>query len=646
MNKSKTSYKYAEIAPAIPLTAKSPQTYTYQLPEDKRLIIQLFNRVKIPFGKRTIMGTIINLHNSKPRYAVKKLVAGSPAALTAKQVTFAGWLADTMQGGLGYTLRLFQPPGQQINKIPRQQQNPASQTNNQLPKQILATLTQKNAALINQNTKQRSAAIKQLTARLADKNKQTLIIVPEKWMADTIGEDFIKAKSGNQIAILHGDKKTTELTAIWHAVKNNDIKIIIGTQKALFLPFNNLGLIVIEEEFYQTHKLWDQYPRLHNIDGAKQLARIHKAPLLYSSSFPSIRLRREINQKSVKALKAKPMSVSTSVDNFTFDDKYKKFLIPGTSLSKIHRWLRNNEKILLFYNRRGSWQYVGCHKCHQSLQCPNCNVALTVHKKSADKKKKPSSLLSCHHCGTHRPVPAKCPRCRSKSLFVAGMGGEHIENIVNKITRRSIIRVDTDTRANQAAEKLIKQVQQHQITLGTSAIFTAIPGVKFDRIIWLFPERDLLYPDYRSNERALYTLVRLKQLLNSSRRKVLLVTRQQHLIGKSLTLPVDKLIDRELKQRKRHHYPPFNHLVRLTISAATNQKALNKGQKLRKLLDEKLKHHPATSVHIKGPFQSFIPRHKGKHEAHITLTGPLNTFTNLYDKLPIDSVDLSPERIL
>ena len=117
MNNSKTSYEYAEIAPAIPLPPSSPQTYTYQLPANQRPILQPFNRVKISFGRRIITGTIINLHNSKPGYAVKKLDAKSPTAtLTKEQVMFAHGIADTMQGGLGYTLRLFQPPGQRINK--------------------------------------------------------------------------------------------------------------------------------------------------------------------------------------------------------------------------------------------------------------------------------------------------------------------------------------------------------------------------------------------------------------------------------------------------------------------------------------------------------------------------------------------------
>ena len=643
MKQRQISYKYAEIAPAIPLASKGSQTYTYQLPEDQRLSLQLFSCVKIPFGRRTIMGTIIKLHNNKPKYAVKELkTKSSVVALTKEQITFAEWIAITMQGGLGYTLRLFQPSGQRINKTSKSQLKKTNSQSSldQLSKQII---THKNVALINQDIKRRLARIKRLAIHLAAKKQQTLIIVPEKWMTDTVGKSFIKVKN---VAILHGDKKTTESTTIWHAVKNNNIRIIIGTQKALFLPFYKLGLVVIEEEFYQTHKLWDQYPRLHNIDGARQLAHIHQASLVYSSSFPSIRLRHEINQKTVKELKSNPISVSTSVDNFTFDDKYKKFLIPTTVLSKIHKWLRNNEKILLFYNRRGSWQYIGCQKCHQSLQCPNCNVALTGHKEAFNKKNKASLSLSCHHCGKQQPMPDKCPSCHKKSLFVAGMGTEHIENIVNKITRRSIIRIDTDTRAKQDIKKLSEQAQKHQLILGTSAIFTAIPEIKFDRIIWLFPERDLLYPDFRSNERALYLLVRLKQLLNDSRRKVLLVTRQQPLIDKALTLPISKLIDRELKQRKRHHYPPFNLLVRLTVTATSNRKVLNKGQKLRELLDAKLKQHSNTNTYIKGPFQSFIPRHRGKHEAHITLTGPLNTLTELYNKLPINSVDLSPERIL
>lgn len=192
---------------------------------------------------------------------------------------------------------------------------------------------------------------------------QTLILVPEVAMLagyTTIG------------TLYHAGLKQSEKKDIWSAVKSGDIQIVIGTQKALFLPFSNLELIVIIEEQYESHKLWDQYPRLHNVRGANMLASIHNAQLLTASSHASISSRYFIEQKKHDVLLDNPIHITIEVIPFSFEDRKWKRALPNDAGTKIRAWSRQGKKVLVLYNKKDNQSIREVLYFHLSKKAKEC----------------------------------------------------------------------------------------------------------------------------------------------------------------------------------------------------------------------------------------------------------------------------------
>ncbi len=630
---------FADVAPAVPLGANSKQVYTYTLLAKNNDTLHPHALVTIPFGKRNIAGTVMAIHNKPAPYPTKAIFRVVPIELTGQQVIFARWIARTHQGGLGFTLRLFYPPA----RLP-----PTGHHRTRvsvITQDSIQTTT--GAALVEPDIRKRSQAMAATIAAAVQKGQQILILVPEKWMIDRLAKLFpdwlVQCTT-----LVHAELKPRQLAAAWAAVRSGEARVVIGTQKALFLPYQRLGLIVIEEEQLPTHKLWDQYPRLHNIYAAEQLALIHQARMVYATSFPSLRLRHLVASGQLTPVAGTQHPLRTEVVTFTFAERQRRAPLPEAFVPTLQKWVKQNERILLFYNRRGSWQALICRGCQATVHCPQCGVSTVVHTTGTGKRKK--WYIACHHCAWRSELPQRCPNCRRSGLVPVGIGTEKLATVLARLLGRAVIRLDADTRTRLPASQLSARLaaeKQGTVVIGTAAIFTALPGMTFDRIVWLFPERSLLYPDVRSEERAMIVLARLYQLYPPAiRGSIMLVTRQPHLIERTLALPLAAFTERQLKERKRFGYPPFSDMIRLTASAKSSQQALNKARILRHQIEERLEKTHHTNITIRGPFQSFIKRRRGQAEAHLILLGQLPTLVALYEGLPADYVDLAPERIL
>jgi primosomal protein N' len=187
-----------------------------------------------------------------------------------------------------------------------------------------------------------------------------------------------------------------------------------------------------------------------------------------------------------------------------------------------------------------------------------------------------------------------------------------------------------------------------KVLLATSAIFTANAGRTFDHIVWLFPERDVSYPDFRATEHALYTLARLQQLLVSPRRSIYVVTRREDLVTFPLSVPVHEAVTAIMRERIKWSYPPLAELVRLTVTARTAAAAWKKGSALRDQLEERRGQLAPTEQHavkIRGPFHS-LEADSTPQAVHLIATGPLERLVSLYQGLSVSAADLSPAKIL
>ena len=445
-----------------------------------------------------------------------------------------------MHGGLGYTLRLFKPPTLSFPQLASYHQRRSQSPD---PK-LLTALSQGSVAIINHRPKQRQAIIRSLVSFYARRHQQVLTVVPEVNLLPGPGMAY------------HAGLRPSVVSAIWHGVKAGQIEAVRGTQKALFLPFSRLGLIIIEEEQNPAHKLWDQYPRLHNIDGVQALANIYHCPLLYLSSFPSWRLAQAVTTAAVVLFANNPLILKSKIIPFSFDDKVKKYALPHEVMLKLRAWSSAKKRTLLLYNR-------------------------------LDNKKILQTL-----------------------------------------------------RANLSA------VQLGYCQLSTSRVFAQ--GVQsFDRLVWLFPEQSITFPDFRSVENAHITVSRLQQLIKTPASPVYLVTRQPPLLERIFNNP-DSARDHDCKLRQRLLLPPFHSQVRLKISAKKPSLVRRKSQEICAALLDRTKQLPpaqASSILVRGPYESISPP-KDPNQRFLILRGPLHLLTKLYVDLPIDSAELTPHRLL
>jgi len=533
--------KFAEVAPALPLSPTSNQTYTYRLARNTQTAITKFSTVTIPFGKRQIPGVVTKLHGITPKYPTKTITHLNPAVLTPPQVAFAKWISSTMQGGFGYTLRLFNPPGKRWQPI-RSKHNKISHKPSRKAQDIRRDLLTNPVALLGSNITKRHRILSDLITWQAAQGHQTLTIVPEKNLLPGPGMAY------------SADLPTKQATSIWHSVKNNDINAVRGTQKAFFLPFNQLGLIIVEEEQYQTHKLWDAYPRLHNIDAARALANIHHCPILYTSSFPSLRLWKAIQDQQITSF-GSWRQARTQIIKHSFNDKLYKNAIPYQLIQSIKKWTSQKQQVLLFYNQLDTRSIR--HNLHKHLS------------KSAQRL--------CH--------------------------------------------------------------------LTTSAVFSAVQTQPYNKVVWLYPEQALSYPDYRSTEHNLIYLSRLQQLTQRSS-TIYIATKQPEKIAQLFASPIEEIYQQELLSRQPLRLPPFADQVKLTVVAQKKPQADKKAQDLVDQIEEKITAANHTDITIRGPYSALKADQGPPYKKFIILRGPLSALTPLYNGLPIDSADLSPANII
>lgn len=606
----------ADVAPAVPLSpAKSPASYTYAVPARDIQKIAVGSQVEIPLGRQTITGTVLRLHNRRVPYKTRALRLRNTPPLTAQQLAFAAWISSTMHGGLGYTLRLFAPPAPLVDE-------PAA-----LPDAPALTQPAKppaSALLIAKDGRQRLDGLR----KYLDGYIQALIIVPEVVLVEEIREFFNQFE--RSVYPYHAELSRAKLRSMWQSIYRGEPALVIGTQKALWLPWRQLTHIIIEEEHLETHKLWDQYPRLDNRYAGRQLGAVHHSRLLFSGSVGSLERRHEVAKGQLHKLADNPIVPSIKVAHTSFAERQQGHILPHDVARQLRAWTRQKQRLLILHNQRGTWRSAVCSKCHQALRCPHCDHTVFVEGSRKNQR------LRCRQCSWTSHLPNQCPICGGKKIRVFGPGAARVGDIIEQLVPQANI-----TAITAGVSPSPQALAGSDIVLGTTALWRHVGHHTFDHALWLWPETTLLYPDYRSVERAYYVLARLQQAI-PARRRILIVTRYPDLIMNSLAGPPAELNKRVLRERQQQHLPPFADLVKLTCFARREAGAITQGRAIRERLTAAL----PPGVTIRGPYQGFNKKEGGKFSVHLLLAGPLDQLRPLYKNLPVNRADLSPAQIL
>ena len=434
-----------------------------------------------------------------------------------------------------------------------------------------------------------------LIQKAIDEHKQVLYLLPEIALTVQITER-LKAVFGNRLGIYHSKYSDAERVEIWQKqLSAQPYDVILGARSAVFLPFQRLGLVIIDEEHEQSFKQQDPAPRYHARSAAIVLAQMYAgAKTLLGTATPSMETYYNTQQGKyglVELTRRYKDIHLPAIEVVDVKDLYRRKMMTGPFsprlLAAVREALKRGEQAILFQNRRGFAPMVECRQCGWVPKCPDCDVSLTYHKNL--------NVLTCHYCGYTMRVPEECPCCESKDIRGRGYGTEKIEDEVRNILPEArIARMDLDTtRTKNAYERLIYDFStgKSNLLIGTQMISKGLDFDKVSVVGILNADSMLNYPDFRAYEQAFMMMSQVSGRAGRKGRQGLVI-----LQTKSPELPVIQQVVRNdyrgfytnlLEERYDFHYPPFYHLVYVYLKHrdenTVNSAGLELGSRLREV---------------------------------------------------------------
>lgn len=417
----------------------------------------------------------------------------------------------------------------------------------------------------------------QLIDEVLKQGKQVLYLLPEIALTSQI-VNRLRRYFGEKVGVYHSRFNEYERVEIWNRVLGqgseveNKYQLILGARSALLLPYQNLGLIIVDEEHDPSYKQQDPAPRYHARDCAIVLAGMHHAPVLLGTATPSlesyynvelgkyglVQLTERFSRHQLPEIWVVNMSAATR-------QKQVQGIFSNFLIEKIGEALDKKEQVILFQNRRGYAVRMICHTCESMPTCKYCDVTLTYHKKT--------NLLKCHYCGYAIEVPHECPTCHSTDIEMKGFGTEKVEDTLAELfPQASIARMDLDTtRSKNSYQQIITDFEQHKtdILVGTQMV---TKGLDFDRVSVvgiLNADALVSFPDFRAFERA-YQL--LAQVSGRAGRKdvpgkVVIQSYQPNHPALKYVESNDfaAMYRSQIAERREYHFPPVARLVKITL---------------------------------------------------------------------------------
>lgn len=462
---------------------------------------------------------------------------------------------------------------------------------------------------------------------IISKGKNVLFLLPEISLTKQITRRLEK-KYGKQIGFYHQKLTDFERVEVWKKVRSNELKILIGTRNSLFLPFQNLGLIIVDEEHDSAYKPREVSPYFNAKDSALVLADFYGAKTILGSATPSV-------ESYFAAKKGKLHYVflgerfgnvklpEYELINFKEAQDLKKVLgnISFEMIEEIRKNLDEKNQVMILHNRRGYANVVECESCGYVTYCSNCDVVMTYHKSSNEMK--------CHYCGQKAAKPSFCPKCQSQNLNTRGVGVEQIHEEISRIfPDAEVDRMDVDSmRKKFAYEKLYEKIEEREtdIIVGTQMISK---GLDFDHIEMVgIPRADqMVYvQDFRAEEKAyqLITQVAGRAGRISGNGKVFIQTfNPNHSVFQLIKEKnPEKIYEYFLEERQKFHYPPFTKLLMIELKHRKEDKVFRAsqflGSVLRKYLPEECvfgpEKSPVARINTLYQFQILLKLPRGKN---------------------------------
>jgi primosomal protein N' (replication factor Y) len=608
---------FADVIIPLPLQ----DSYTYSIPSALEASVQRGCRVLVPFGKnKSYVGIVRTIHTKEPQgyevKAIKECMDAQPV-VTEAQFRFWEWIAQYYVCPLGDVMNAALPArlkNETVRKPQVRQKDSSSvqideeeHSYNKLnrPQQqaydaIRQSFLTKEVTLLHGVTSSGKTEIYiHLICQAIAEGKQVLYLLPEIALTTQITER-LRSVFGDELGVFHSKFTDAARVAVYRKqLSDHPYQLILGVRSSVFLPFHQLGLVIVDEEHEVSYKQQDPAPRYHARSAAIMLAHQCGAKTLLGTATPSLESYHlaHTGRYGYVGLTTRYLDIQlpeievVDIKRLKFQKRMKGIFSP-ILLDFIGEALARGEQVILFQNRRGYANFLMCKTCGWVPQCPHCDVSLTYHKKT--------NRLVCHYCGQTFELPELCPSCGEKVFSDVGIGTEKVEQQIHRyFPEATTVRMDIDTTHTRTAyEQIITDFSRHQydILIGTQMVSK---GLDFDNVSVvgiLDADTMLNIPDFRSHERTYHVLAQVagRAGRRNTRGKVVLQTRSADSDTIAYVVQNDyvAMFRTQMEERRQFHYPPFYRLINIYLRhndyARTELLANDFGSQLRQVFGDRV----------------------------------------------------------
>lgn len=630
---------YYEVAPNQIIRVDSA-FFTYSSQD----LLSIGQIVLIEVGKKQMIGVVL-CRTTKPLYPTKSILSIIESRpLPTQLIELASWLSKYYITPLATVLQTILPRG--LQKSRRQKLKPTTiihrdRTNivfNEEQLNTLKIIEQYNSGtfLLQGITGSGKTEIYIDIAKQAiANNKSAIILVPEIALTSQIISEF--SNHFNDLLVTHSRMTESERHLVWlEALHSTEPRVVIGPRSALFTPFKNVGVIIVDEAHEPSFKQ-EQSPKYSALRVATMLGRFHKAKVVFGSATPSVvdRYLAEQSNKPILTLTklARTGSIPPTITliDMTKHVNFKKHrFLSDKLIEQVEKTLNDGEQILIFHNRRGSTSTTLCKECGWIAECPKCFLPLTLHIDNHH--------LRCHICGYQTDVPTSCPICNGTDIIHKGIGTKLVESELKRLfPSANIARFDADNKDEDAINTRYQDLYSGKIDIiiGTQIVAKGLDLPHLRTVGVIQADAGLALPDFNTNERTFQLLAQVIGRVgrNEHQTQVIIQTYQptHPSITNGLKQDYESFYVHTLNERKRALFPPYTHLLKITCVYKTETAAVKNSRILAKELQLKIN----DNVQILGPTPAFYERQRDTYRWQLVLKSPKREYL-------IDAIKLIP----
>lgn len=587
-------------------------------------------RVSAPFGRRNLTGYVIEIHDRTPDgfeiRPIRRLVDKQPV-FGIQQIELAAWMSSLYLCSHGEALALMIPGG-------RREVEPPSFTADLLPADVRLEHSshQKKAVeeiisgindmyyLFGVTGSGKTEVFLSAAEHVMNEGRSVIYLVPEISLTHQLVQ-VVRRRFGEDVAVLHSALTPSQRLKQWLNIKNGKVSMVVGARSAVFAPFEDIGLIIIDEEHEHTYKSGST-PRYHARQIAFKRASERGGTVVMGSATPSLECFQLMQQGRLKRLDL-PQRISggrmpeVSIIDMRFDPDILSIALRR----EMKRVLDANRQVILFLNRRGFSYFFHCKSCGYEMICRHCSVPLTYHKEK--------NRMVCHYCGYSQKPITVCPECGSLDVGYSGFGTELVEDAVRTyFPFARIDRLDADSsKKKDHLKDVLKRFEagESDILLGTQMVAKGLNFPRLDLVGIVLADSGLHLPDFRAQERTFSLLLQVAGRAGRFSNEGKVVIQTYHPENRAITLAaqgdVQQFCAQELEVRQELSFPPVTRMVRLLLRSRSITKAESEADRAADTAEECIRRF-GPSVELLGPAEAPIGMIAGNSRWQLMLRGP------------------------